>query len=69
MGYSGKSRRFVLSTFLSTVVYSFIIAHCIFFLGLSLAGVAGICNFDLTILKALLFGSLISAVDPVAVSI
>ena len=39
------------------------------FLGLSLAGVSGICGLNLPILKGLLFGSLISAVDPVAVSI
>ena len=38
-------------------------------IGLSLAGVSGICGLDLPILKGLLFGSLISAVDPVAVSI
>ena len=39
------------------------------FVGLSLAGVSDICGLDLPILKGLLFGSLISAVDPVAVSL
>lgn len=38
-----------------------------FVVGASIFGISGVCNLEISLLKSLVFGSLISAVDPVAV--
>ena len=45
-----------------------VVDNLFIFTGSSLYFVGATCNFPISILQAFLFGSLISAVDPVAVS-